>query len=282
MAYAGSWLCMMSPCVETHRARPLLGTFVEIAASAPSEMVLRRAVAVGFIAIAEVHRLMNRHDPASEVSRLNRDAARHGIAVHRWTRMVLCAAQKFAEESDGAFDITLGGNGDWRDILIGDDGRIRFRQPMALDLSGIAKGFAVDRAVDALKKAGAIAGIVNAGGDLRVFGQKAQAVQIRHPLNPGRPAGAVLLRERALATSAGYFGSALFDRRSRKRMREGVSATVAAPDCLTADALTKVAIALRDEAKPMLDRHGADALLLEQNLPARWLPRKDAPQLDPA
>ena len=99
---------MTSPYAETRRARPLLGTFVEIAARASDETVLRRAIAVGFIAVAEVQRLMNLHDPASEVSRLNREAGRRKVALHRWTLAVLRAAQKFAEESGGAFDVTVG------------------------------------------------------------------------------------------------------------------------------------------------------------------------------
>jgi thiamine biosynthesis lipoprotein len=268
---------MMSPCIETRRARPLLGTFVEIAARAPDETVLRRAIAVAFIAVAEVQRLMNRHDPASEVSRLNRDAVRRRVAVHRWTRTVLCAAQEFAEESGGAFDITVGSDGSWRDVVIEKDGGVHFRRAVTIDLGGIAKGFAVDRAVDALKKAGAGAGTVNAGGDLRVFGNDAQAVRIRHPLDPGRMAGTVLLRERALATSARYFAPALFDGRTRASIVDDISVTVGAPDCLTADALTKIALVLRGEAKSLLDRHGADAFLLGRNLQAHWLGRTDAP-----
>jgi FAD:protein FMN transferase len=209
---------MTSRCVKTQRARPLLGTFVEIAARAADETVLRRAVAVGFIAVAEVQRLMNRHDPASELSRLNREAVRGKVALHRWTLTVLRAAQKFAEESDGAFDVTTGSTGSWRDVAIDENGRVCFRQPVTIDLGGIAKGFAVDRAVGALKKAGAISGIVNAGGDLRVFGDEAQAVQIRHPLDPSRAAGTAHLRNRALATSASYFAPALFDRRARQAL----------------------------------------------------------------
>jgi thiamine biosynthesis lipoprotein len=268
---------MMLRCVKTCRARPLLGTFVEIAAHAPDETALRRAIAVAFIAVAEVQRLMNRHDPASEVSRLNRDAAVRRVAVNRWTQTVLRAAQEFAEESGGAFDITVGSDGNWRDVVIDNAGGVHFRRPVTIDLGGIAKGFAVDRAVDALKKAGAVAGIVNAGGDLRVFGDELQAVQIRHPLDPSRMAGTVFLRERGLATSARYFAPALFDGRSREPILDDISVTVGAPDCLTADALTKIALLLRDEARPLLDRHGADAFLLERNLRAHWLGRTDAP-----
>ncbi len=162
------------------------------------------------------------------MSRLNRDG---GATQGRGPSLdlpVLRAAQKFAEESDGAFDITIGSSGSWRDVLIDESRRVRFRRPVTIDLGGIAKGFAVDRAVEALQKAGAKSGIVNAGGDLRVFGDDAQLVQIRHPLEPGRAAGTVLLRERALATSGRYFAPALFDGRTVSRSRDDVSVTVGA------------------------------------------------------
>ncbi|MGH8093301.1 MAG: FAD:protein FMN transferase [Chthoniobacterales bacterium] len=265
---------MRSRWIEARRARPLLGTFVELALRAPDETILRRAIALGFNAIAKVQERMNRHNPLSEVSRLNREAARRGVAVNRSTLTVLRAAERFAEESGGAFDITVGSAGCWRDLRIDEDGRVRFRRPLTIDLGGIAKGFAVDCAVEALQKAGALSGIVNAGGDVRVFGDKAESVQIRHPLNPGRSAGSVRLRDRALATSGCYFTPALFDRRTHRAMSDEVSVTVAAPDCLTADALTKVALVLREEGKEMLTRYGADAFLLEQNFPPRWLSRE--------
>ncbi len=272
----------MSRCVEARRARPLLGTFVEISARAPNETVLRRVFGVAFMAVAEVQRLMSRQDPASEISRLNRAAQKRRVAVHRWTRAVLRAARRFAEESEGAFDVTLGADGSWRDVDIDEEGRVRFLAPVTIDLGGIAKGFAVDRAVEAMKKAGALSGLVNAGGDLRVFGEAAERVRIRHPLAPGCAAGTVLLRERALATSASYFAPALFDGRSGAALLEEVSVTVGARDCLTADALTKITLVLRDEARSLLDRHNAEAFLLERNLPPRWFTRIDAPQLDPA
>ncbi len=263
----------MSPWVETRRARPLLGTFVEIAARASGETALQRAVAVGFIAVAQVHGLMNRHDPLSEVSRLNREAARRKVRVHRWTQSVLRAAQRFAEDSKGAFDITLGAEASWRDIELDAQGRVRFHRPLTIDLGGIAKGFAVDQAVEMMKKAGALAGIVNAGGDLRIFGESTQAVQVRHPLHPGRAAATLLLRERALATSASYFAPVLVDGRTGKRIENNISITVGAPDCLTADALTKIGLSLREEAAELFARHKADAFLLERNFSPHWLVR---------
>jgi thiamine biosynthesis lipoprotein len=272
----------MSRGIESRRARPLLGTFVEIAARAPNESIVRPAIAVGFVTIARVQQLMNRHDPASEVGRLNRDALRRPVEVHPWTRAVLQAAREFAEQSDGAFDVTLGTSGSWRDVAIEDDGRVRFRRAVEIDLGGIAKGFAVDRAVEALKKAGALSGVVNAGGDLRVFGEEARVVHIRHPLAPGFSAGTICLCERALATSGQYFSPALCDGRTGAPILEEMSVTIGAPDCMTADALTKIVLALREESRPLLDRYAADAFLLEGDLPPRWLSRHDAHQFDQA
>jgi thiamine biosynthesis lipoprotein len=272
----------MSHCVETRRARPFLGTFVEIMARAANHETAQRALGVGFLVVAEVQRLMSRHDPASEVSRLNREARHRKVLMHRWTRFVLEAAERFAEESGGAFDITRGPDASWRDVVIDRRGWVHFRRDLTIDLGGIAKGFAVDCAVEVLRKAGAVGGLVNAGGDLRLFGDQAQPVQVRDPLAPGRPAAVVLLRDRALASSANYFTPALLDGRSGTAILDEVSVTVGAADCLTADALTKIALALREDARPILDHHRADAFLLEGNLPARWLARNHAPQFNPA
>ena len=53
----------------------------------------------------------------------------------------------------------------------------------------------------------------------------------------------------------------------------GISVSVAAPDCMTADALTKIVLALREKAAPLLARHRADALLLERDGAPSWIYR---------
>jgi thiamine biosynthesis lipoprotein len=149
-----------------------------------------------------------------------------------------------------------------------------------VDLGGIAKGFAVDRAVETLKRNRVTAGIVNAGGDLRVFGSASQLVHLRHPAQPRRAAAAVKLRERAIATSGIYFArrkrrdrcvSPVLDGRTGRAACDLISVTVAAADCMTADALTKVVFALREQAAPLLAQYSADALLLEQNGGPSWM-----------
>src|SRR4051812_20273150 len=99
---------MKSRCVEMRRARPLLGTIVDLQARAADEITLARAFDAAFAAIARVHRLMSFHDPDSDISRLNREAFDRAVIIDGWTWNVLRAAQEFARESDGAFDITVG------------------------------------------------------------------------------------------------------------------------------------------------------------------------------
>jgi thiamine biosynthesis lipoprotein len=273
----------------------LLGTFVEIQAFG-TNAELEAAVEAAFLAITQVHRLMSFHDPESDVSCMNRDACYKLVRVHPWTWRVLNSAQEFSRNTDGIFDVTMAGqlvkwnylpthgahfgSGSWRDIILEAMGQVRFRRPLLIDFGGIAKGFAVDRAVEALKRNRVMAGIVNAGGDLRVFGSASQFVHLRHPARPNRAAGAVRLRERAIATSGIYFArtknrdrcvSPMLNGRTGRAACDLISVTVAAANCVTADALTKVVFALRERAAPILARYSADALLLEQDGGPSWM-----------
>ena len=169
--------------------------------------------------------------------------------------------------------------GNWRDIVLEKNSTVRFRQRVIVDLGGIAKGFAVDRAVKALKCAGVRSGVVNAGGDLRVFGLKSELVHLRRPAKPMRPAGAIKLRERAMATSGIYFAqrrrgsamvSSLLNGRTCRCSRKLISVSVAAPVCMIADALTKIVFVLRGEIFALARPYHADALLLEGDGAPSW------------
>src|SRR5436309_4256530 len=282
--------------IEIRRCRPMLGTFVEIQAFGTNAAELEEAVEAAFLAIAHVQRLMSFQDPESDVSRMNRDACYKRVRIHQWTWRVLKSAREFSRNTDGIFDVTMAeqlvkwsylprhgtrfGRGSWRDIILEASCHVRFRRPLLIDFGGIAKGFAVDRAVEILKRKRVMAAIVYAGGDLRVFGSASQVVHVRHPKQPNRAAGAVRLRERAIATSGIYFAptkkrrrcvSPILDARTGRAACDFISVTVGAANCMTADALTKVVFALRREAVPLLARYSADALLLEQDGAASWM-----------
>lgn len=174
--------------------RPLLGTFVEVGVRG-STVQAEAAVRSAFERVALVQRLLSFQDPDSELSRLNR-AGGAGVALHPVARRVLLLARAMTRASGGLFNCTVGGrlvklgalpdHGDGHGLDAGDAGDIecgtgvaRLKRPVRLTLDGIAKGYAVDLAIDAMRRAGARAGWVNAGGDLRVFGALTLAVQRR-------------------------------------------------------------------------------------------------------
>lgn len=274
---------------SVRRARPLLGTIVEIRADAPLCAATVAAIESGFAAIARVGSLMSAHAADSELSLLNRHACARAVAIDPWTYEVLAAAARFWQASGGLFDCTIApilasrgflprgiARGDiapatQHDVLLLDSYRVRFRRPLALDLGGIAKGFAVDRAIDALKQRGIASGAVNAGGDLRVFGHCAEPIHLRDPADPGVLLMAGWLRDGAIASSASYFArrrwgggwiSPIIDPRSgAPRSADDFGVSVIAPDTLTADALTKPVMLQGAAAAGLLRQFGARALL---------------------
>src|SRR6266851_7090834 len=161
---------MKPACADIRRARPLLGTFVEIAAGGACRPATERAVEAAFAAVAEVHRLMSFQEPDSDLARLNREAAARPVRVHPWTFEVLEAALDLQRRSAGIFDICaapeLRNRSRDGSIELLPDLHVRFANPnITIDLGGIAKGFAVDRAIAALRDHNVRQGLVNAGGE---------------------------------------------------------------------------------------------------------------------
>src|SRR6266536_4545200 len=76
----------------------------------------------------------------------------------------------------------------------------------------------------------------------------------------------------------GRYVSPILDGRTRRSSRRWISVSVAAPDCMTADALTKIVFTLREKAAPLLARHRADALLLEREGAPSWIYRYSCDQ----
>ena len=240
------------------RARPLLGTIVSISADATSAHV-----EAAFAAVERVHALMNFHSRHSDVARINREGHRASIRVDPWTFQVLAQAKHISERTEGAFDVVLPGTAArYTDIVLEDPCRVRLRRAASIDLGGIAKGFAVDAAINALQRSATKAGSVNAGGDLRFFGCWKGPVRVRAP---GAPATALCLPpvpQRAFATSAAYFGSKLIDPRTGRASGLDWSVTVAAATCLVADALTK-AVALLGPLGSLLKTFDASAFAVD-------------------
>jgi thiamine biosynthesis lipoprotein len=155
------------------------------------------------------------------------------------------------------------------------DQTIRFRDPdVRIDLGGIAKGFAVDCALEALRGFNIAGGMVNAGGDLAAFGPDPHIVHIRHPRDPRRLICAVEVTDEALASTARRFdlfqsaetaGSAVIDPLTGKPTELIDGATVRASSCIVADALTKIVMIAGTEATEVLEHYDASALLVSRD-----------------
>ena len=113
---------------------------------------------------------------------------------------------------------------------------------------------------------------VNAGGDLRIAGDAEEVIHVRHPSQPDQACEAGTLADGAIATSGTYFSkrqhqsawvSALVDPASGQPLLDDSSYSVIAPRCALADALTKVVALSRNPHHPCLQRHGAQALIIQ-------------------
>lgn len=241
------------------RARPLLGTIVAIAADAAPA-----AIEAAFAAVARIHACMSAQRAGSDIGRINREAYHRAVAVDPWTFEVLERALELSEATAGAFDVVVPGDGARHTDIVLECGAVRLRRRGQLDVSGIAKGFAVDVAAELLHRGGASAGSINAGGDLRFLGAKREAVRVRVPGHPARSVQLPTLPYPAYATSSGEYGATLYDPRNGASSAMDWSVTVAATTCLVADALTK-ATALLGPVSSLLKRFDAAAFALDPN-----------------
>jgi thiamine biosynthesis lipoprotein len=259
-----------------------MGTLLHVRARGPVQALVERAVEAALEAVERVERLMSFHREDSELSRLNREASRRPQKVHAWTFAVLQRAARIAALSEGLFDVTVApvlieagllpraqaavtDRATWRDLTLLADAHVYYRRPMLLDLGGIAKGFAVDQAIHALRRGGCTEATVNAGGDLRRFGPQPELIHLH------RASGLVplaQLRCGALATSGPREArperlaqpiSGIVDPRRRHLWHGAGSVSVAAGNCTLADALTKVAALAGPACAPLLARFGAQA-----------------------
>src|SRR5260370_2095200 len=180
------------------RARPLRGTIVEIAAEGLPDSSLDRAMDAAFGGVERGHKLMSFHNPDSDLARLNRRGAIVPVEVHPWTAGVIRRALVLFHATDGLFDCAIGAelmrwellpdhglaaarSGKLSAVRLVSKNSIVFDAPVAIHPAGIAHGFAVHRAVAVLRRHGVPTALVNAGGDLRGFGQTPHPIHIRDP-----------------------------------------------------------------------------------------------------
>ena len=259
---------------SVRRLRPALGTWLALEASAATAPLALAALEAACTAVAEVESLMHPDRPDSDVQRINTAPPGVDVAVHPLTFEVLSFARRLHLLSQGVFDPCLpAAPARFTDLTLRRTAvdprgpsaatcQVRSARRPALDLGGIAKGFAGDRAVLALERAGCAGGLVNVGGDLRVFGPQPAPIVLRQPRAPEQllwlsNAALAVSDPRAAARPGQHRG---YYRRGAKAARVRYTAVLAA-DAMSADALTKcVMLCTPRAAQRALRACGATAL----------------------
>ena len=265
----------------TSRLRVGLGTFVAIEVHAGSVALGEAAVGAAFAAVGRVDTLLHPRRQGSDLAALNQSAPGSILTVHPWTWAILDLCKRLNRLSRGTFDPCIGESGGaLADLELGPRSAERCHviahARLSIDLGGIGKGFAVDRAIDALRAAGCGGGLVNAGGDLAVFGERAHEVLCQDP--HGRMA-TLTLRDAALATSdaddvsrpsehRGYYSG------NDPHWLASGRAAVTAPSAAIADGLTKCML-IDASNSALLLALGApkDRLVKQQNITRIFGPR---------
>jgi thiamine biosynthesis lipoprotein len=282
---AAGCLLLGVPPPPAREVRVVMGTTAEIRLTGLAEPA--RALDAAFAALSRVDDAMSLWKP-SELTRLN-DAG--GGRASPDVLTVVAHGLDVASASSGAFDPTVepivratGGLGGPPRVLDAAErrrllgrvgfrrarvdlarGELRLRRGTRLDLGGIAKGYAADLALAALRRAGAASGVVDLGGSsLGVFGEPL-VVDIRDPeTEDGKPWASFRVEEAAVASSGGdQRPGHIFDARTGEPAARVLATTVVARTGIEADALsTAVYVLGAEEGLRLLVRRGAAGLVL--------------------
>jgi thiamine biosynthesis lipoprotein len=280
-----------TPSEEPERfeaVEPHMGTLVRIQLYAAEEAEAAAAFRLAFARIAELDAALSDYRPESELNRLCRAAAGRPVAIGPDLMTVLAASQRLAEESGGAFDVTIGPVTDlWRQHRVPDAAALRdatartgYRKlhldaahgtatldeaGMQLDLGGIAKGYAADQALAVLRKLGLSSALVAMSGDLAIGA--APPGKAGWTVAAGIPARTLELANAAVSTSGdteqhldagGVRYSHIVDPATGMGLTHAPVVTVIARRGIEADALaTAVSILGLDRGRALAARYGA-------------------------
>ncbi len=272
---AASWL---------RREEAIMGTAVSVELWAEEAQAGQAAIAAVMDEMHRIDRVMSPHKPTSELSRINREAARQPVPLSPELFRLIERSLHFSRLSDGAFDISYAAVGrlydyrrrvrpsaaalqaaqecvGWQLLELDPHARtLRFARPgMCIDLGGFAKGYAVDRATLLLRQRGIQHAMVSAGGDSRVIGDRRGrpwSVAIRDPRREGEVVAVLPLEDVSISTSGDYeryFDEAgerhhhLIDPATGRSPRGVHSVTILAPDGLSSEAWSKTVFVLGAE-----------------------------------
>lgn len=244
----------------------VMGTFVTIIVVCSDPNQGQLSMKMAFREIDRIHDLMSVHKAGSEVDVLNKKGAYDHLSAD--TSYVIQKANEYSGLTEGAFDCTLlpvlklwekhahqhtvpeaselGKKLElvgYKNVLIKDD-CVRFgKRNMELTLAGIAKGYAVDQAIETLKKHDIMHALVNGGGDIRALGGKTDdlpwMIGLRHPFNKSRIISTIKLKNQAIATSGPYhrYYNDLIHSKGGRPAQKIASSTIVTEKAIDADAL---------------------------------------------
>ena len=207
-----TFLCTCTPQKEKiyRKSKILMDTFVTITVVSNSKDRAENAINTAFSEIEKLEKLSNFFSSESEVSRINKNAGISGVRVSPDILDMLNKAITVSEKTEGSFDVTIGpvislydfhkkikpeesavkknlSLVDYRELIIDRNRSTAFlrKTGMLIDLGGIAKGYAADKAVETLKRKGINSGLVSVAGDIKAFGLKPDGkpwnIGIRNP-----------------------------------------------------------------------------------------------------
>ncbi len=257
------------------------------------------------LAFAEMHRidaLMSPYLPESEISFINNNASITPLDISVEMSVLIERSLEFSDMSQGAFDITFASIGyrydyrkhkqpshefielslpaiDYHNISLKGN-RIKFENMLVrIDLGGIAKGYAVDRAMQIVSNCGIGEAMISAGGDSRILGKKRGkpwVIGIQHPRKPSDLALVLPLSDTAISTSGDYQRffikdgqrvHHIIDPETGRSASQSWSTTVIGPDALTTDALSTTIFVLGAEKGLALIEtlENIDAVIIDKN-----------------
>jgi thiamine biosynthesis lipoprotein len=296
---AGAWAAPTA-AVEVQRARYLMGTICSVVADAGDTATAGRALGRGLDEIAALEKIMSSWRSDSEVARLNTTSSMW-FPCSPELYAVLDSSMAFANMTGGAFDPTIEplnkiwdmrGKGHlptpfeaeraftlvgWRKLSLDPATKRAFFAftGMGVDLGGIGKGFALDRAARRLREAGVNRALFNFGGEVLAVGEGWE-VTVADPTQRLKPAVRLVVSNAAVSTSAQsergivvkkkHYGH-IFDPRTGYPMVAEGSVTVVAPSATRADALsTGLLVMGRDAAATFADKHPEIGVLWLENI----------------
>ena len=261
-------LLFLAGCAERtfRKSAFLLGTEVEITVSEKNAKKAKRAIELALKKIRDEEKNLSYYLASSELSRINQNAGKRWIEASPELFSLIKISLAYSQLTDGAFDIAFSCGGYKKIILDEKRKRIKFAQKgMALDLGGIAKGYIVDRIVKFLQKEGVKEGIVNAGGDLKVFGRKSYRIAIRNPFKKD-VSEVIAVKNKAVCTSGLYerAGHIRNPKTGKPIANPLASVTIIAPTAMAADALaTAVMVMGRERGEKLLQKLNFSYFLID-------------------